>query len=898
MIRLAKNALAAAALTLFGSAALASTSGLVISQVYGGGGNSGSTYRNDYIEIFNAGTTTMSLAGFAVQYNSAAGTGTWQTTPLTGSIEPGRYYLVQEAVGAGGTTALPTPDATGVIPLSATAGKVALTSTIVALAGAAPTSTAIVDLVGFGTATFYEGSAPASGLSNTLADFRNGAGCADTDSNSVDFTAAAPAPRNGATTAITCSNTPPPPPPPPTDARIHDIQGRAHRSPLEGRAVSSVPGIVTFVRSNGFYMEDPLPDADPATSEGIFVFTGSAPTVLAGQYLLVSGTVSEFRPGGTSGTGNLTTTEIVTPTIVSGGIAPTALGPPIVIGIGGRLPPTATIAGPTTTGTVEAADYVFDPVHNGIDFYEALESMRVVINNAVVVGPTDVNNETPVLGDGGSFATGRSARGGIVISATDFNPERVFIDDALIPAGTMPASNVGDLLTPVVGIIDYTFGNFKLLVTTPPVRQAGPIAPEVTALIGDASRLTVASFNVENLAPANGAAKFDGLAREVVNNLRSPDLIAVMEIQDNNGATSGAVVDASVTIQMLIDAITAAGGPSYSYRQINPVADQDGGEGGGNIRQIFLFNAARIGFVDRANPAPSTTPVAVVPLSPGVRLSVSPGRIDPANPAWASSRKPLVGEFVFAGKQLFVIANHFNSKGGDDLLFGRFQPPQLSTEPQRRNQATLVANFVNTLRAADSSAAVIVLGDLNDYEFSAPLGILKAAGLTDLVETLPANERYTYVFEGNSQVLDHILVSDNLASVTEYDVVHVNSEFTVQASDHDPEVSRIKLGRAEYTSQISVSASGLVGSRLTGLYGGTVSITNRSGPAIIGPLIVSFASLSPGVTLQGAGNFQGMPSFSIPNGIAAGSTIVVPVSFADPSRVAVTYTIRVFDGSF
>ncbi len=898
MIRLARKALAVAALALLGSAALASTSGLVISQIYGGGGNSGSTYRNDYIELFNAGTTTVSLAGFAVQYNSATGTGAWQTTPLTGSIAPGRYYLVQEAVGAGGTTALPTPEAIGVIPLSATAGKVALTSTTTALAGATPTSTAIVDLVGFGTANFYEGSAPASGLSNTLADFRNGAGCEDTDSNSVDFTAAAPAPRNGTTAAVTCSSAPPPPPPPPVTARIHDIQGRAHRSPLEGRAVTSVPGIVTFVRSNGFYMEDPLPDNDPATSEGIFVFTGTAPTALAGQYLLVSGTVSEFRPGGASGTGNLTTTEIVAPTIVSGVTAPAALPAPIVIGVGGRMPPTSTIAGPTATGTVEAIDYVFDAANNGIDFYESLESMRVVVNNAVVVGPTDANNETPLLADGGSFATGRSVRGGIVVSATDFNPERVVIDDALIPAGTMPKSNVGDLLTPVVGIIDYSFGNFKLLVTTPPVRQAGPIAPEVTPLVGDAARLTVASFNVENLAPANGAAKFDGLAREIVNNLRSPDLIAVMEIQDNNGATSGAVVDASVTIQMLTDAITAAGGPTYSYRQIDPVADQDGGEPGGNIRQVFLFNAARIGFVDRANPAPSTTPVAAVALSPGVRLSVSPGRIDPANSAWASSRKPLVGEFVFAGKQLFVIANHFNSKGGDDPLAGRFQPPRMSTQAQRRNQATLVGNFVNALRAADASAAVVVLGDLNDFEFSEPLSILKAAGLTDLIETLPANERYTYVFQGNSQVLDHILVSNNLASVSEYDVVHVNSEFAVQASDHDPEVARLKLGHPEYTAQLGASASGLVFSRLTGLYGGTVSITNRTGPSIAGPLIISFASLSPGVTLQGAGSFQGMPSFSIPNGIAAGSTIVVPVSFADPNRVLVRYTIRVFDGSF
>ena len=884
------------ALALVGGACAASTNGLVISQIYGGGGNSGATYRNDYIEVFNAGPSTVSLAGYAVQYNSAAGTGAWQVTPLGGSVAPGRYYLVRQAVGAGGTVDLPTPDAVGTIPMSATAGKVALTSSTTALNGAAPSSSAIVDLVGYGTATFFEGSAPASGLSNTLADFRNDDGCSDSDSNSVDFTAAAPSPRNSSTAVKACSGSPPPPPPPPIDARIHDIQGRAHRSPLEGRAVRSVPGFVTAVRSNGFYLEDPLPDADPATSEGIFVFTRTAPTVTLGTYVLVAGTVSEFRPGGSGGVANLTTTEIVSPTITAGVAPPASLPAPVVIGLGGRMPPNARIAAASTSGSVEAAGYVFAPAANGIDFYESLEGMRVVVNNAVAVGPTDANNETPIVGDGGSFATGRSVRGGVVISASDANPERIFIDDALLAAGTMPRSNVGDTLAPVAGIVDYSFGNFKLLVTSPPVRAPGPIVRETTSLVADAGHLTVASFNVENLAPANGAAKFDSLARQVVVNLRSPDVIAMMEVQDNNGATSGAVVDASLTIQTLVDAIAAAGGPTYSYRQINPVADQDGGEPGGNIRQVFLFNPARVAFVDRANPAPPTTAVAAVALSPGVRLSVSPGRIDPANPAWASSRKPLVGEFAFAGRPIFMIANHFNSKGGDDPLFGRFQPPALSSEAQRRNQATLVAGFVASLRAADAQAGVIVLGDLNDFEYSAPLAILKAAGLTDLVETLPANERYTYVFEGNSQVLDHILVTANLASAAQYDVVHVNSEFADQTSDHDPEVARLAMARAEYTSQIAVASSALVFNRATNLFGGTVALTNQGASAIAGPLLASFAGLGPTVILQGAAPVQGLPSLLVANGLAPGATLVFPVSFANPSRGAITYGVRIFDG--
>lgn len=125
------------------------SSNVVISQVYGGGGNAGSTYKNDYIEIFNLGTSPVSLSGWSIQYAATAGT-TWATTPLSGTIQPGQYYLIQEAVGAGGTLALPTPDATGTIAIAAANGKVALVSSTAALSGACPTG--YIDLVGFGTA--------------------------------------------------------------------------------------------------------------------------------------------------------------------------------------------------------------------------------------------------------------------------------------------------------------------------------------------------------------------------------------------------------------------------------------------------------------------------------------------------------------------------------------------------------------------------------------------------------------------------------------------------------------------------------------------------------------------------------------------------------------------------
>lgn len=559
--------------------------------------------------------------------------------------------------------------------------------------------------------------------------------------------------------------------------RISDIQGASHRSPLVGQTVSNVPGIVTAIASNGFYLQDPNPDTNDATSEGIFVFTSSAPTVAVGDSIRVNGTVTEFRPGGTNGTNNLTITEITSPTITvlsSGNALPTAT----VLGNGGRTIPTTVIDNDTTGSLNTGAPTTFDPSQDGIDFYESLEGMRVQVNNPLATSPTrsfGTSQEIWVLADNGANATSRTVRGGSLITSTDFNPERIQIDD-LNNSLVLPTVDVGAQLSSVVGVVNYDFSNYEVLVSTvPTVVAASPLQKEVTALAPTANQLTVATFNVENLDLSDGATQFSNLANRIVANLLAPDIITVEEIQDNNGATNDGVVDASTTYQTLINAIVAAGGPAYQYRQIDPVDDQDGGEPGGNIRQGFLFNPNRVGFVDGS-------------LQRLTDTNLTDGD------AFASSRKPLVGTFTFNGQSVTVVGNHFNSKGGDQPLFGTNQPPVLSSEAQRSQQATIVANYVQTILASNSAANVIVAGDLNDFEFSNPLTILENVGLTSLVETLPANERYTYNFEGNAQVLDHILASGNLrTNLDGYDVVHINSEFADQDSDHDPVVARFNL---------------------------------------------------------------------------------------------------------
>ncbi len=561
---------------------------------------------------------------------------------------------------------------------------------------------------------------------------------------------------------------------------IREIQGAAHISPKNGLIVSGVAGIVTTKTTNGFWMQDPAPDADDATSEGIFVFTSGAPTVTVGDAVTVSGRVSEFRPGTTG----LTITELTSPTIVVRSTG-NPLPPPTVIGVAGRTPPTEVIEDDAAPD-VETSG-VFDPATDGIDFWESLEGMRVDLGPVVITGPSPFD-EVGVLFDNGAAATSRTARGGIVITAADKNPEKVLLRGIDFD---MPDSNTGDHFAgPIVGVVGYAFNNFMIEVPVAPTRIADGVTREVTGVPGP-GQLTIATFNVENLDP--GDASFATMADLIVNNLRSPDIVSLEEIQDNDGPTNSAVVSADVTLTKLRDAVIAAGGPTYEWRLIDPVDDQDGGEPGGNIRQAFFFRTDRgVAFVDRPG-AGSTTANAVVNDGGVAELQFSPGRIDPTNPAFTTSRKPLAAEFMYNGHRLIAVANHWNSKGGDDPLWGHRQPPILSSEAQRVAQATVVKNFVQQILAIDSSANVVVLGDLNDFEWSNPLMTLKSAPLNDLIETLPANERYTYVFEGNSQTLDHILVSNSLLGLSTTDVVHVNAEFWDQASDHDPQVATITL---------------------------------------------------------------------------------------------------------
>ncbi|MEU8604073.1 endonuclease/exonuclease/phosphatase family protein [Streptomyces sp. BPPL-273] len=572
--------------------------------------------------------------------------------------------------------------------------------------------------------------------------------------------------------------------------RVHDIQGSTRLSPYAGKQVADVAGIVTGVRgygsSKGFWIQDPRPDADPATSEGVFVFTNAVPTVAAGDAVTVSGTVSEYVPGGAS-SGNQSLTEITRPTVtvVSGGNAL-----PAATAVSARSVPRAYAPEGDAAAGGSVNGLRLRPDRYALDLYESLEGMTVEVADARVVGATDPYTELWVTVKPWENP---NRRGGTVYGSYDAqNTGRLQIQSLGKPAD-FPDANVGDTLAgTTAGPLDYNqFGGYTLVASELGSLESGGTRRESTRP-QSGRELAVATYNVENLDPSDDT--FAAHADAIVHHLKSPDIVSLEEIQDNNGATDDGTVAADATIGRLIDAIAAAGGPRYAWRGIDPVDKADGGEPGGNIRQAFLFNPERVSFTDRAG-GDATTATGVRRVRGEAELTHSPGRVDPANPAWENSRKPLAGEFVFRGRTVFVIANHFNSKGGDQGLTAQYQPPSRSSETQRHLQAKAVNTFVKDILSAQRNADVVALGDINDFEFSRTARILEDGGaLWSAVKSLPRSERYSYVYQGNSQVLDQILVSPSIrwAGGLSYDSVHVNAEFHDQVSDHDPQVLRFR----------------------------------------------------------------------------------------------------------
>ncbi len=582
---------------------------------------------------------------------------------------------------------------------------------------------------------------------------------------------------------------------------IHAIQGAGHSSPYEGMAVTKIAGIVTAKDgNNAFYMQEVNPDDNPATSEGIYVYKSGGAGVSVGDKVEVDGQVKEYREGGYSDAKDLLTTQITASSITvasSGNTLPEA----IVIGED-RTPPTEIVE--------DDEMKTFDPKTDGLDFYESLEGMLIEIPDATVTGPVKYD-ELPVYVNASEDQLFTRANG-LLLTADDPNPERLLIDVDGIDIDV----TTGDRLDgSVTGNVSYDYSNFKIRSTgTFPTVIDGNTEREVTTIESAPGDLTIASYNIENYYPGVGEEKTGKIAESIVKNMKTPDIVGLIEVQDNNGPTDDGTTKANESYEAIIKAIEEAGGPTYKFADIAPADKTDGGQPGGNIRVGFIYNPDRVTFPEKKS-GDATTSVGVDENG----LTLNPGRIDPTNEAFDDSRKALAAEFEFNGEKVVVVANHFNSKGGDGALFGADHPVVLGSEVQRIKQASVVNNFVNEVVTNMDGGNVVVLGDLNDFEFSKPIETLEGDVLTNMINKLPTEQRYTYNYQGNAQVLDHILVSNNLAKRTMIDSININSDFSEadgRASDHDPVLAKIQMensvdrtsGETRYETAVEISKKG------------------------------------------------------------------------------------------
>ncbi len=578
---------------------------------------------------------------------------------------------------------------------------------------------------------------------------------------------------------------------------IHEIQGRDHTSPIVDQWVDSVRGIVTAKWKNRqgvehAWLESKNVDDDPRSSEGVFIILPDLEKVSVGDEILVFGRVEErgFK-------GELTTTQIsvFSYEVVSSG---NELPAPVILGTAGRSAPKNHIDNDGLG--------IFEPGDDAIDFFESIEGMRVQIDHPVVVGPTTKYGSMVVLPDRGRASGLRSQSGGLIAHNDNLNPERLMIDDWILPHP--PLLSVGqELPESIVGVVHYGYGVFRILNTVPVVAPVAGLeseadAREKTALVGDAEGMTIATFNVENLSFINSDERYNRAATVIADNLRSPDIIVLEEIQDDSGPADDGVVTAERTLGRLVKMVQEAGGPLYSWRQIDPVDGQDGGRPGANIRVALLFDSSRVRFIDRDSCR--TVEVNVDgDVDNGPHLSCSPGRFGESAREFAGrpgrrgegTRKPLVGEFEFRGVSFFVIANHFSSKMGDDRVFGSRQPRQTQTDRLREGQARVVREWADKLIETDPDARVVILGDFNDDPDRSALRALSEGGWHNLIERIPRSDRYSHVFEGNGSAIDQIIVSPALVEGAEIDIVHVNADYPSldRASDHDPVVARLKF---------------------------------------------------------------------------------------------------------
>jgi len=603
------------------------------------------------------------------------------------------------------------------------------------------------------------------------------------------------------TPAVLPTETQPVVSPPTSDGEtaISVIQGITHRSPLDGQMIPKVSGVVTAVDGEGFYLQSLVPDADERTSEAIYIDMQTYLNVRRGDLVQVEdGKVREWNPAGLGENSLTITTLVASKVTILGQNQP--LPAPVVMGQGGRMIPNQVIEN-DVNGYVGQSQQPLDPQEDGMDFFESLEGMLVQINNARAVSTRNAYNEVSVVADNGQNAGIFSKEGVLVLRESDPNPERILLDDAFI---LMPEIHVGAVFSePIVGVVGYDYGNYRVQLLSKPVpSQNQPFKAAEAQGVQKDWELAVGTYNLENFNSLQNVETSKQVAQEIVEMLKAPDILVLEEIMDDDGSMDSEQVSAERNIASLIDDIVDAskGEIVYNTLNIDPARNTDGGIAGGNIRTVILYQTKRGLKLAGAPAGKADEEVSLRNENGRAMLSLNPGRIWPGNSAFVNSRKPIIAQFIFNGQDLYVIGTHFNSKSEDGPLYGDQQPPQRSSERQRVAQAKAVNGFVRDILEINPKALIVVVGDMNDFPWSASMKTLQSELLDNLVFSLPENQRFTYMHEGNGQTLDQILASKALAPrLVSYEVVHINSlSLPVNASsDHDPVIAVFDLSALE-----------------------------------------------------------------------------------------------------
>jgi uncharacterized protein len=562
-----------------------------------------------------------------------------------------------------------------------------------------------------------------------------------------------------------------------TTVGIHDIQGCSHVSPMINKMVSDVNGVVTQKFSAGFTIESLVPDDKPCTSEGIFIYTAEYPDVSIGDIVSVSGKVDEFSAGNQDDF-NLSRTEIHDPNIRTIGRS-VALPDPVILGEPNHSVPDKVIEDDQLKQ--------FDIDTDGIDYYESLEFMRIRVENGTVVSPRNSYNEIVVLPELFSNLNFIASNGSLIETSKDKNPEKIMVK---MPANQTDLIMAGDILdSAITGVLDYSFGNYKIVSESNVLTQQKEIVFPVFTSINK-NNFTIATYNVENMSRFDESSKFTNLARQIVENLASPDVLILNEIMDDSGVTDDGTVNSEKTLQKLVDAIKKKG-VVYNFSDNPPFNDQDGGVSGGNIRTIVLYRSDR-----------GVTLVHVNKGKQGLRfeegiwkISSNPLRIGNNSEYFTGTRKPAIWLFEKDSSQVLVVGIHLVSNNLNSPDWGSVQPPQKPEELKRIAQAKFISNYADDLLAKHPMTNLIIAGDLNDVPWSAAFTNLADNQLINAVSRYQ-KENYSYIYEGNAFQFDYLFVSTYInAGVKQAEFLHINSLLDAKKrfSDHDPVILEIEL---------------------------------------------------------------------------------------------------------